>query len=103
MSVLDIANYLLLGGFFFLLLTATGDEKSDHSLGFDETIVIDLEFTEDVINLGLGEFVTEVHESVTEHLGFDLATLELVGFEGTDNKIIGIVGAWNRKEKVKIA
>merc|ERR1719410_2699142 len=88
----SLGSGLLLGGFLFLLLTTTGNEETNHSFGFDETIVIDLEFTEDVINLGLGEFVTEVHQSMTEHLGFDFATLQFVGFEGADDEIVGIVG-----------
>merc|ERR1719410_529511 len=79
----SLGSGLLLGGFLFLLLTTTGNEETNHSFGFDETIVIDLD---------LGEFVTEVHQSMTEHLGFDFATLQFVGFEGADDKIVGIVG-----------
>merc|ERR1719225_1994671 len=80
------------GSFFLLFLTASGDEETDHILRGDETIIVDLEFTEDIINLGLVELVTKVHEGVAEHLGFDLA-LDLVGLEGTDNEVIGIVRA----------
>merc|ERR1711884_818468 len=80
------------GSFFLLLLTASGNEETNDILGSNEAIVIDFEFTEDIINLSLVEFVSEVHESVAEHLGFDLA-LDLVGLEGTDDEVIGVVGA----------
>merc|ERR1712066_500557 len=88
----------LLCGFFCLLLLATaGNEKSNNSLRFNETVVIDLEFAEDVVDLGLGELVTEVHQSVTEHLSLNKALLalllDLVSLEGTDDQVIGIVGA----------
>ena len=86
------------GSFFLLFLTASGNEETNDILGGNETIVIDFEFTEDIINLSLVEFVSEVHESVAEHLGFDLA-LDLVGLEGTDDEVIGVVGAyWDQME-----
>merc|ERR1711935_9240 len=80
------------GCFFLLLLTATGNKESNHILGSDETIIVDLEFAEDIIDLSLVEFVTEVHESMTEHLRLDFA-VNLVGLEGTDDEVIGVVGA----------
>merc|ERR1719391_448626 len=55
-------------GLLLLLLLAAADEESDHSLGLDEAVVVNLELAEDVVNLGLGELVAEVHQSVTEHL-----------------------------------
>merc|ERR1711935_668412 len=80
------------GCFFLLLLTATGNKESNHILGSDKTIIVDLEFAEDIIDLSLVEFVTEVHESMTEHLRLDFAG-DLVSLEGTDDEVIGVVGA----------
>merc|ERR1719150_776803 len=80
------------GSLFLLLLTTTGNEESDHILGSNKAIVVDFEFAEDIIDLSFVELITKVHESVAEHLGFDLA-IDLVGLEGTDNEVIGIVGA----------
>merc|ERR1711935_1056053 len=75
------------GCFFLLFLTATGNKESNHILGSDKTIIVDLEFAEDIIDLSLVEFVTEVHESMTEHLRLDFA-INLVGLEGTDDEVI---------------
>lgn len=75
-----------------LLLATSGNEQSDHSFGCNEAVVIDLELAEDVVRLGLGELVAEVHQGVAEHLGLNLA-LGLVGLEGTDDEVIGVVGA----------
>merc|ERR1719245_1624746 len=71
------------GCLFLLLLTATGNKESDHILGSNKAIIVDL---------SLVELVTEVHEGMTEHLSFDFA-FDLVGLEGTDNEVIGIVGS----------
>merc|ERR1712087_927477 len=79
-------------GCFLLLFTAAGNKESDHILGSNETIIVDLEFAKDVIDLGLVELVTEVHESMAEHLSLDFA-LDLVCLEGTDDEVIGVVGA----------
>ena len=35
----------------------------------------------------------EVHESMTEHLSLDFA-VDLVCLEGTDDEVIGVVGAY---------
>ncbi len=78
-------------GLLLLLLSATGNEQTDHILGGKETIVVNFELAEDIIDLGLGELVTEVQQSVPEHLGLDLA-VGLVSLEGPDNQIVGIVG-----------
>merc|ERR1719225_990143 len=79
-------------GLFLLLFSATSDEKSYHRLRFNEAIVINLELSKDIINLSLVEFVTEVSQCMSEHFCFDFA-LNLVGFECTDNKVIGVIGS----------
>lgn len=90
-----ITSGLGLGLLLLLLLLATsGNEKSDHSFGFNEAVVIDLEFAEDVVALGFGELVAKVHQGVAEHLGLDLA-LVLVGLEGAHDEVIGVVGAYS--------
>merc|ERR1719293_409728 len=69
----------LIGGLLLLLLLGAA-------------IVVNFELAEDVINLSLGELVAKVHECVPEHLSLNLA-LRLVSLEGTDNEVVGVVGA----------
>merc|ERR1712112_5471 len=78
------------GCFFLLLLFLDGNEKTDDILGLDHIIFIDLEFTEDVVNLSLGHLVPPGHQGVLEHLGINLALL-VVGLESLDNEVIGVV------------
>merc|ERR1711935_419254 len=49
------------GCFFLLLLTATGNKESNHILGSDETIIVDLEFAEDIIDLSLVDRQVSLH------------------------------------------
>merc|ERR1712201_43629 len=78
------------GCFFLLLLFLDGNEKTDDILGLDRIIFINLEFTEDVVNLSLGHLVSPGHQGVLEHLGVNLALL-VVGLESLDNEVIGVV------------
>merc|ERR1711936_1385149 len=55
-----------------------------------EIVLIDLELSEDVIDLCLGHFVSPGHQSVGEHLGVDLALL-VVSLEGLNDQVIGVV------------
>merc|ERR1712127_1152424 len=97
-------NYLL-GGLLLLLLLLLGvrvllllnrgllldgDEQANDVLGLDHVVLIDLELTEDVIDLSLGHLVSPGLEGVLEHLGVDLA-LVVVGLEGLDDEVIGVV------------
>merc|ERR1740128_792393 len=53
-------------------------------------VLVNVELTEDVVNLGLGHLVSPGGESVLEHLDVDLA-LDIVGLEGLDDQVIGVV------------
>merc|ERR1719412_2887845 len=77
-------------GFFLLLLLLLGNKKTNDILGLDHVVLIDLELSEDVVNLSGGELVSPGHESVLEHTSIDLS-LEFVSLEGLDNEIIGVV------------
>merc|ERR1711931_525950 len=84
----------LLGGLllllFLLLLFLLGDKESEDLLGLDHVVLIDVELTEDVVDLGLGHLVSPGLESVLEHLDVHLA-LNVVGLEGLDDEVIGVV------------
>merc|ERR1712071_684405 len=71
-------------------LLLDGDEQANDVLGLDHVVLIDLELTEDVVDLSLGHLVSPVLEGVLEHLGVDLA-LVVVGLEGLDDEVIGVV------------
>ena len=79
------------------------EEQVRSFLGSDESVVIDLEFAKNVVNLGLCEFVAPSLERVREHLRIDLSrlfALALVSAECADDQIIGVVGAckgWQKK------
>merc|ERR1712127_796366 len=77
-------------GLLSLGLLLDGDEQADDVLGLDHIVLIDLELTEDVVDLGLGHLVSPGLEGVLEHLGVDLA-LVVVGLEGLDNEVVGVV------------
>merc|ERR1740128_1421833 len=53
-------------------------------------VLINVELTEDVVNLSLGHLVSPGGESVLEHLDVDLA-LDIVGLEGLDDQVVGVV------------
>merc|ERR1719444_778628 len=82
-----------------LLLLLDGDEETNDLLGLDHVVLIDLELSEDVVNLSLGHLVSPGHEGVLEHLGVNLAVL-VVSLEGLDNEVIRVVAvtgifSWN--------
>merc|ERR1719278_1376097 len=59
------------GGLLDLGLLLDGDEQANDVLGLDHVVLIDLELTEDVVNLGLGHLVSPGLKGVLEHLGVD--------------------------------
>merc|ERR1712018_292007 len=82
---------LLLFGF-----AAASDEETDHTLGCNEAVIVDLKLAKDVVDLGLGELVSPRLEGVREHLSVDLPcllSLALVGSECPDDQVVGVVGA----------
>merc|ERR1712107_603571 len=76
---------LLLGiTLVFLLL---GNKESKDLLGLDHVVLIDVELTEDVVDLGLGHLVSPGLESVLEHLDVHLS-LNIVSLEGLDDEVV---------------
>merc|ERR1712047_66154 len=73
-----------------LLLLLDGDEETNDLLGLDHVILINLELSEDVVDLSLGHLVSPGHEGVLEHLGVDLAVL-VVSLEGLDDEVVRVV------------
>merc|ERR1719432_409335 len=57
-------NLLNGGGLLDLGLLLDGDEQANDVLGLDHVVLIDLELTEDVVNLGLGHLVSPGLEGV---------------------------------------
>merc|ERR1712207_70326 len=76
--------------FFLLLLFLNGNKEADNILALDHVVLINLKFSEDIINLSLGHLVSPGHESVGEHLGIDLALL-VVSLESLDNEVIRVI------------
>merc|ERR1719500_641722 len=76
--------------FFLLLFLLDGNEKTNNILGLDHVIFINLEFTEDVVNLSIGHLVSPGLQGVCEHLGVNLA-LVVVSLESLDDEVIGVV------------
>merc|ERR1719371_2357 len=87
---LSLGGLLNGSGLLSLGLLLDGDEQANDVLGLDHVVLIDLELTEDIIDLGLGHLVSPGLEGVLEHLGVDLA-LVVVGLEGLDDEVIGVV------------
>merc|ERR1719222_1868098 len=83
-------NLLNGSGLLDLGLLLDADEQANDVLGLDHVVLIDLELTEDVVNLGLGHLVSPGLEGVLEHLGVDLA-LVVVSLEGLDDEVVGVV------------
>merc|ERR1711902_432116 len=77
-------------GWLLLDLLLDSHEQSNDLLGLDHVVLIDLELSEDVVNLSLGHLVSPGHEGVLEHFGVNLAVL-VVGLESLDNEVIGVV------------
>merc|ERR1719444_48268 len=73
-----------------LLPLLDGDEETNDLLGLDHVVLIDLELSEDVVNLSLGHLVSPGHEGVLEHLGVNLS-VHVVSLEGLDNEVIRVV------------
>merc|ERR1711982_172379 len=87
---LSLSDFLNGGGLLNLGLLLDGDEQANDVLGLDHVVLINLELTEDVVNLGLGHLVYPGLEGVLEHLGVNLA-LVVVGLEGLDDEVVGVV------------
>merc|ERR1712003_589012 len=77
-------------GWLLLHLLLNSNEESNDLLGLDHVVLIDLELSEDVVDLSLGHLVSPGHQGVLEHLGVNLALL-VVGLESLDNEVIGVV------------
>merc|ERR1719392_499146 len=75
---------------FLLDLLLDGNEETNDLLGLDHVVLINLELTEDVIDLSLGHLVSPGHEGVLEHLGVNLA-VHVVGLESLDDEVIWVV------------
>merc|ERR1712227_966787 len=73
-----------------LLLLLDGDEETNDLLCLDHVVLIDLELSEDVVNLSLGHLVSPGHEGVLEHLGVNLSII-VVSLEGLDNEVIRVI------------
>merc|ERR1712047_185255 len=73
-----------------LLLLLDGDEETNDLLGLDHVILINLELSEDVVDLSLGHLVSPGHKGMLEHLGVDLAVL-VVSLEGLDDEVVRVV------------
>merc|ERR1712226_147210 len=78
---LSLGGLLNGSGLLNLGLLLDGDEQANDDLGLDHVVLINLELTEDVVNLGLGHLVSPGLEGVLEHLGVNLA-LVVIGLEG---------------------
>merc|ERR1719382_208534 len=78
------------GGLLHLGLLLDGDEQANDVLGLDHVVLINIELTEDVVNLSLGHLVSPGLKGVLEHLGVDLA-LVVVSLEGLDDEVVGVV------------
>merc|ERR1719445_2515730 len=77
-------------GLFLLLLFLDCHKHSDDILGLDHVVLINLELSEDIINLRLSESIAPGLEGVGEHLGVNLA-ISLVGLESLDDDIVGVI------------
>merc|ERR1712223_865852 len=87
---LGLRGLLNRGGLLDLGLLLDGNEEADHVLGLDHVVLVDLELTEDVVDLGLGHLVSPGLVGVLEHLGVDLA-LVVVSLEGLHDEVVGVV------------
>merc|ERR1712130_205410 len=80
---LSLSDFLNGGGLLNLGLLLDGDEQANDVPGLDHVVLINLELTEDVVNLGLGHLVFPGLEGVLEHLGVNLA-LVVIGAGSRD-------------------
>merc|ERR1711874_460967 len=74
--------------FLNLGLLLDSDEQADDFLGL-HVVLINVELSEDIVNLSLGHLVSPGLQSVLEHLGVDLAVV-VVGLESLDDQVIGV-------------
>merc|ERR550517_1726999 len=96
--LLGISLILLWGSFLnhgwgcglLLDLLLDGNEESNDLLALDHVVLINLELSEDIVDLSLGHLVSPGHQGVLEHLGVDLAVL-VVGLESLNDEVIGVV------------
>merc|ERR1712241_633499 len=77
-------------GWLLLLLFLDGNEETDDLLGLDHVVLIDLEFSEDVVDLSLGHLVSPGHQGVLEHLGVNLA-FHIVSLESLNNEVVRVI------------
>merc|ERR1712055_132403 len=89
--LLGICVFLLFcRGFLHLGFFLDSDEQADDVLAGDHVILINLELSEDVVNLSLGHLVSPGLKSMLKHLGVDLAAV-VVSLEGLDDQVVGVV------------
>merc|ERR1719415_510464 len=77
-------------GWLLLLLLLDGDKETDDLLALDHVVLIDLELSEDIINLSFGHLVSPGHQGMLEHLGVNLA-FNIVSLESLDNEVVRVV------------
>merc|ERR1719452_20074 len=77
-------------GLFSLGFLLDSNKQTNDLLGLDHVVFINLKFTKDIINFGLGHLVSPGHESMLEHLGVNLALL-VIGLESLDNEVIRVI------------
>merc|ERR1712184_34905 len=85
-----LRGFLNRGRLLSLGLLLDGDEQANDVLGLDDVVLIDLELTEDVVDLSLGHIVSPGLKGMLEHLGVNLA-LVVVGLERLDNEVVRVV------------
>merc|ERR1711874_424145 len=73
-----------------LLLFLDGNEETDNLLGLDHVVLVDLELSEDIVDLSLGHLASPGHQSVLEHLGVNL-TFHIVSLESLNNEVVRVV------------
>merc|ERR1719309_1664641 len=73
-----------------LLFFLYSDKETNDFLGLDHVVFINLKFTKDVIDFGLGHFVSPSHQSMCEHFGVNFAIL-IIGLESLDNEVIRVI------------
>merc|ERR1739844_880995 len=65
-------------------------KETNNILGLDHVVFINLKFTKDVVNFGLGHFVSPSHQSMCEHFGVNFASV-VIGLESLDNEVIRVI------------
>merc|ERR1719452_200999 len=77
-------------GLFSLGFLLDSNKQTNNLLGLDHVVFINLKFTKDIINFGLGHLVSPGHESMLEHLGVNLALL-VISLESLNNEVIRVI------------